>query len=53
MTDVDENYSSIKQAAQLKQLDLNEISKPSWIDLPRKDFDSLIKDVDDNLDNKN
>ena len=29
------------------------MSKPIWIDVPRKDFDPLIKDVDDSLDNKN
>ena len=37
---------------QLKQLNLNEISKPLWIEIPRNDFISLIKDVFDNLDNK-
>ena len=40
MTDEDENKSSIKQATQLKQLNLNEITKPLWIDLPRKDFNA-------------
>ena len=49
---VDENESSIKQPTQLKQLDLNEMSKPLCIDLFGKDFDWLIKDVNDNLDNK-
>ena len=29
------------------------MSKPRWIDVPRKDFGPLIKDVDDSLDNKN
>ena len=29
------------------------MSKPIWIDVPRKDFGPLIKDVDDSLDNKN
>ena len=29
------------------------MSKPIWINVPRKDFDPLIKDVDDSLDNKN
>ena len=37
---------------QLKQLNLNEISKPLWIEIPINDFISLIKDVFDNLDNK-
>ena len=37
---------------QLKQLNLNKISKPLWIEIPRNDFISLIKDVFDNLDNK-
>ena len=48
----DEDRSDIKQPAQLKQLNLNEISKPLWIEIPRKDFISLIKDIVDNLDNK-
>ena len=30
----------------------DEIQKPSWIKLSRKDFESLIKDVADNLNNK-
>ena len=29
------------------------MSKPIRIDVPRKDFGPLIKDVDDSLDNKN
>ena len=48
----DEDRSDIKQPAQLKQLNLNEISKPLWIEIPRNDFISLIKVVVDNLDNK-
>ena len=48
----DENRSDIKQPMQLKQLKLNEIPKPLWIKLTRKDFDSLIKDVVNNLDNE-
>ena len=47
----DEDRSDIKQPAQLKQLNLNEISKPLWIEIPRNDFISLIKDVFDHLDN--
>ena len=35
------------------QLNLNELSKPSWIKVSRRDFDLLIKYVADNLDNKN
>ena len=49
----DEDRSDIKQPTQLKQLNLNEISKPLWINLSREDFNLLIKDVPDNLDNKN
>ena len=48
----DEDRPDIKQPMQLKQLNLNEISKPLWIEIPRNDFISLIKDVCDNLDNK-
>ena len=47
----DEDRSDIKQPAQLKQLNLNEMSKPLWIEIPRNDFISLIKDVFDHLDN--
>ena len=47
----DEDRSDIKQPTQLKQLNLNEISKPLWIEIPRNDFISLIKDVFDHLDN--
>ena len=48
----DEDRSDIKQPTQLKQLNLNEISKQLWIQIPRNDFISLIKYVFDNLDNK-
>ena len=48
----DENRSYIKQPTKLKQLNLNEISKPLWIELSSKRFDLLIKDVVNNLDNK-
>ena len=44
--------SGIKQPTQLKQLNPNEISKSLWIEVPRNDFISFIKDVVDNLDNK-
>ena len=47
-----ENRTDIKQPTQFKQLKLKEIQKPLWIKLARKDFDLLIKDVVDNLDNK-
>ena len=43
--------SDTKQSIQLKQLDLNEITKPLWIKLSRSDFALVIKDVN-NLDNK-
>ena len=46
-----ENRSDLKQLRQLKQLKLNEISKPLRINLSRENFNSLIKDVVDNLDN--
>ena len=48
----DEDRSGIKQPTQLKQLNLNEISKPLWIETFRDDFISLIKDVVNNLDDK-
>ena len=48
----DGNRSDLKQPTQLKQLKLNEISKPLWINLSRENFNSLITDVVDNLDNK-
>ena len=34
----------------LKQLKLNETHKPLWIKFSREDFNSLIKDVVDNVD---
>ena len=42
-----------KEPTQLKQINLNEIIKPLWIKLSRKNFLSLVKDVVNNLDNKN
>ena len=47
----DKNRSDIKQPTHLKELKLNEIPRPLWIKLSREDFNSLIKDVVDNLDN--
>ena len=47
----DGNRSDLKQPTQLKQLRLNKISKPLWVNLSRQNFNSLIKDVVDNLDN--
>ena len=47
----DEDRSGIKQPTQLKQLNLNEISKPLWIEIPRDDFIWLIKNVN-NLNDK-
>ena len=44
--------SDTKQSIQLKQIDLNEITKLLWIKLSRSDLASLIKDVVDNLDKK-
>ena len=48
----DGDRPDIKQLTQLKQLNLNEISKLSWINLSRENFNSLIKDVVDNFDNE-
>ena len=42
-----------KEPAQPKQTNLNGIIKPLWIKLSRNDFLSLVKDVVNNLDNKN
>ena len=44
--------SDTKQSIQLKQIDLNEITKLLWIKLSRSDLASLIKDAVDNLDKK-
>ena len=41
-----------KEPTKLKQINLNEIIKPLWINLFRNYFLSLIKDVVNNLDNK-
>ena len=49
----DEDRSNIKQPAQLKYLNLfKEISKPLGIKITRNDFISLIKDIANNLDDK-
>ena len=48
----DDNRSDLKQPTQLKQLKLNEISKPLWVNLSGENFDSLIKDIVDNLYNE-
>ena len=42
-----------KEPTQLKQINLNEIIKLSWIKLSRNDLLSLVKDIVNNLDNKN
>ena len=45
--------SDTKEPTQLKQIDLNEITKSLWVKLlSRSDFAPLIKDVVNNLDNK-
>ena len=44
--------SDTKEPTQLKQIDVNEITKPLWIKLSISDFTSLIKDVVNSLDNK-
>ena len=48
----DTGRSNIKQPTQLKNLNSNEISKPLWIEISKNDFISLIKDLVDNLDDK-
>ena len=42
-----------KEPTQLKKINWNEIIKPLWIKLSRNDFLLLIKDIVNNLDNKN
>ena len=44
--------SDTEEPIQLKQIYLNEITKRLWIKLSGTDFASLIKDVVNNLDNK-
>ena len=44
--------SDTEEPTQLKQIYLNEITKRLWIKLSETDFASLIKDVVNNLDNK-
>ena len=44
--------SDTKKPTQLKQIDLNEIRKPLWIKLSISSLTSLVKDVLNNLDNK-
>ena len=48
----DDDRSGIRQPTQLKQLNLNKILKPLWIEISTDDFISLIKDVVNNLDDK-
>ena len=45
--------SDTEQSIQLKQIDLNEITKLPWIKSYRSNFASLMRDVVDNLDNEN
>ena len=42
-----------KEPTQLKKINWNEIIKPLWIKLSRNDFLLLVKDIVNNLDNKN
>ena len=44
--------SGTKKPTQLKQIDLNEITKSLWFNLSRRYLASLVKDVVNNLDNK-
>ena len=48
----DEDRRDIKQPTPLKQLNINEIHKPLWLDVSREKFELLIKDIANNLDNK-
>ena len=48
----DEDRSNIKQPTLLKHFNSNKMLKPLWIKISRRDFISLIKDVVDNLDDK-
>ena len=48
----DEDRSNIKQPTLLKHFNSNKMLKPLWIKISRSDFISLIKDVVDNLDDK-
>ena len=48
----DEDRSNIKQPTLLKHFNSNKMLKPFWIKISRSDFISLIKDVVDNLDDK-
>ena len=45
----DENRSDLKQLTQLKKPKLSKTSKPLRINLPRENFNSLVKNVVDNL----
>ena len=45
--------SDTEQSIQLKQIDLNEITKLPWIKSYRSNFASLMRDVVNNLDNEN
>ena len=49
----EKNKLDTKEPTQLKQINLNELIKPLWIKLSRNDFLLLIKDITNNLDNKN
>ena len=44
------NQNQLKKK-RLRQKKPDKIQKPPWIKLPRKYFESLIKDVADNLNN--
>ena len=48
----EKSKSDTKEPTQLKQIDVNEITKPSRIKLSRSNFGSLTEDVVNNLDNK-
>ena len=47
----DENKSNLKEPMKLKKLKLKEIQKPLWVKSSHEDFNLLIKNVSNNLDN--
>ena len=47
----EENKSDLKEPMKLKKLKWKEIQKSLWFKSPCEDFNLLIKDISDNLDN--
>ena len=46
----DEGKLCLKQLMQLKQLQSNKVQKPIWVESSKEDFNSLIKDIANSLD---